>query len=843
MKAARDLHICGIVQGVGFRPFVYRQATRWGLEGWVLNASDGVHAHLEGDAASLEGFMSELEKRAPAAARITVLEVKEGKLEGNSGQGGFAIRASDEQAAASTLVSPDIATCPECLRELFDPQDRRFHYPFINCTNCGPRFTIIDALPYDRPNTSMAPFAMCAACDKEYRDPLDRRFHAQPDACFDCGPSLQLWLSGARGSGGQHANDGPEAARNEANPPTEPASAAFGYASTDTQRAKSDALIEQTARLLAAGRIVAIKGLGGYHLACDATNEEAVALLRRRKRRSAKPFALMVRDLAGARALCQVTDQEAALLSGTVRPIVLLRRKPRHAASSPGAALAPSVAGNLHELGVMLPYTPVQHLLMAHMNGPLVMTSGNISEEPIIAQETEAHELLGGVADAFLDNDRTILSRYDDSVVRVIDEKTCMIRRARGYAPEPLPFPRMALGNTSTTEHRPLILSVGPEQKNTFCFVRNEEAFCSQHLGDLESASAFEAWRATLRLYQRLFDLNYQIVACDTHPEYLSTKWARARDEARIEVQHHHAHIASVLAEHRANATGDARLIERVIGVAFDGTGYGDDGTLWGGEVLIAGLEDFERFAHLRPVPLPGGKAAIEHPDRMAWSYLRTLGLTERRGAAELAAALGADRLLLLDQIIAGRINTPLSSSMGRLFDAVSALAGVCLEGSYEGQAAVELETALYDPATGLPTLDLAAREAAERYHFSLGEGQMPLIIDPTPVLSALLDDRAAHVPTALISLRFHEAVVFLIAEVCDQARVQTGLSTVALSGGVFMNRYLLSRSIPLLESEGFTVLANRQLPANDGCISYGQAAVAAARVARLAEEGIPLGT
>ncbi|MDR2586672.1 MAG: carbamoyltransferase HypF [Coriobacteriales bacterium] len=819
MKAARDLHIRGIVQGVGFRPFVYRQATRWGLDGWVLNAGDGVHAHIEGDPASLCGFMDELEKRAPAAARITALEVAEGQLEGSNGRG-FAIRSSDEQTAASTLVSPDIATCPECLHELFDPQDRRFHYPFINCTNCGPRFTIIDALPYDRPNTSMAPFAMCATCDAEYHDPLNRRFHAQPDACFDCGPALRLWQSGegqaAEGDGGDERGE----------------------------RGESDKLLERVAQLLGAGRIVALKGLGGYHLACDATNEEAVALLRKRKRRSAKPFALMVRSLAGARELCQVGDREAALLSGTVRPIVLLRRKPRPAGSSLCAPLAPSVAGDLHELGIMLPYTPVQHLLMTLVDGPLVMTSGNISEEPIIAQESEAHELLGGVADAFLDNDRAILSRYDDSVVRVIDEKVYLIRRARGYAPEPLPFPRSTPGGDDkrATEHRPSILAVGPEQKNTFCFVRGEEAFCSQHLGDLESASAFEAWRATLKLYQQLFGVDYAVVTCDTHPEYLSTKWARARDEARVEVQHHHAHIASVLEEHRTDATGEARLIERVIGVAFDGTGYGDDGTLWGGEVLIARLEDFERFAHLHPVALPGGKAAIEHPGRMAWSYLRAFGLTEHRGAVALAASLGADRLLLLDQIIAGRINTPLTSSMGRLFDAASALAGVCSESSYEGQAAVELEAALYDPATGLPTLDLAAREAAERYRFRVEDGQPSLIIDPSPVLGALLDDRAAQVPAALISLRFHEAVLSLIAELCDWARARSGLTTVALSGGVFMNRYLLSRSVPLLESEGFTVLVNRRLPANDGCISYGQAAIAAARVARLAEEGIPLG-
>jgi hydrogenase maturation protein HypF len=812
------------------------------------------------------------------------------------------------------LVSPDIATCPECLHELFDPRDRRFHYPFINCTDCGPRFTIINSTPYDRPLTTMKDFIMCKDCAAEYADPEDRRFHAQPDACFDCGPALRLWRSGQ-----------------------EPAEA--------EGRAKSDALIGQVASLLAQGHVVAIKGLGGYHLACDATNEEAVAKLRARKRRVAKPFALMVRDLAQARALCEVNTLEAALLSGTVRPIVLLERRAVGAvvanasavgvptAGSPAAgtpvagspmanaaAIAPSVAGHLHELGIMLPSTPVQHLLMAAVDVPLVMTSGNISEEPIIAKEAEAHELLAGVADAFLDNDREILSRYDDSVVRVIDGRVYMIRRARGYAPKPLRLSR-ALSNDgdASLAHQPTILAVGPEQKGTFCLTRGEEAFCSQHLGDLENASSFGAWLATLTLYKRLFSLDHQVIACDMHPEYLSTKWARAQDEARIEVQHHHAHIASVLAEHHARrassaagnslpdgangdgatrhasdaangdstarqgsetfAGGDTEPIDKVIGIAFDGSGYGDDGTIWGGEVLIAGLEDFERFAHLRAVPLPGGRAAIDHPDRMAWSYVRASGLTEHRGLAPFASNLGEDRILLLDQIIAARINTPETSSMGRLFDAVSALAGVCAESSYEGQAAVELEAALHDPTTGAPVVDDKRTESATRYRFAItaannqdtgrsnaghphaddphanhphaddsriGHPHMDVphaghLVDPAPVLAALLDDRAALVPAALIALRFHEAVIQLICDLCNLARAQRGLSAVALSGGVFMNRYLLARVVPLLKNEGFTVLLNRELPANDGCISYGQAAVAAARLARTADEGILL--
>jgi hydrogenase maturation protein HypF len=924
MNVTRDLHISGIVQGVGFRPFVYRQAARWGLAGWVLNATDGVHIHLEGDERSVDGFIDELPKRAPAASQISSLEVAEGVREQLDD---FLIRASVGQENASTLVSPDIATCPACLRELFDRTDRRFHYPFINCTNCGPRFTIIDALPYDRPSTSMSGFAMCPTCEAEYGDPLDRRFHAQPDACFDCGPSLSLWEDetrdgGAAGIGGGAGSDanktgdgagtGGAIGAGRGTVPCPTGTVPCPTAVRATNRALSDALIERVARLLIEGRIVALKGLGGYHLACDATNEQAVATLRARKRRPAKPFALMVGSVADARALCQVNPLEAALLDGTVRPIVLLERlavkRARVSCGTGEVGVAPSVAGDLHELGIMLPATPVQHLLMAAVKRPLVMTSGNISEEPIIAGQDEAHTLLGGVADAFLDNDREILSRYDDSVVRVIDGRVYLLRRARGYAPRPVRFPGKGGAENRTPSAAdeqgcPVILAVGPEQKNTFCFARGEEAFVSQHLGDLENVSSFAAWLATLDLYERLFGLERQLLACDKHPEYLSTKWARSHDEVkggmrkgvqseaqktrRVEVQHHHAHIASILAEQCAPSWGDGasgeERIDRVIGIAFDGTGLGDDGALWGGEVLIATLAGFERFAHLRRVPLPGGRAAIDHPNRMAWSYVRSLGLAKHPGAARLAADIGEDRLLLLDQIIKGRVNAPLTSSMGRLFDAISALAGVCIEGSYEGQAAIELEAALYDPATGAPVQDPEPHRGAERYRFGIasepgtpgtqagtqgdgshvspvlplaspatqGDGShvspvlplaspaSPLLLDPAPVIAAVLDDLVAAVPPPHISLRFHEAVVRLIADACGVARAATGLSAVALGGGVFMNRYLLTRVIPLLEGEGFTVLLNRELPANDGCISYGQAAVAAARWAHGPDEGI----
>lgn len=844
---AYDLHISGIVQGVGFRPFVYRQAVGLKLTGWVLNASDGVHVHVEGKKAALEAFAQELSACAPPAALITSVDVVEVPAEGFRD---FVIRQSQEQQQASTLISPDIATCPLCLEELFDKKDRRYRYPFINCTNCGPRFTIISALPYDRPNTSMDAFAMCKACSREYHQPLDRRFHAQPDACFACGPALRLWR---RDESSMQATD----------------------------RKSSDRIMQEVAALICEGRIVAIKGLGGYHLACDATNEAAVQTLRLRKRRSAKPFALMVEGLKQAGALCKVSPLEALLLTGSVRPIVLLRRLPLEGPAGAGGAggavggggaggaepktpatpstpCAPSVAGGLPELGIMLPYTPVQHLLMDAVRRPLVMTSGNISEEPIISDEAQAHELLGSVADAFLDNDRQILSRYDDSVVRVVDERLYMIRRARGYAPKPLPF--VAFTPKPSCDDKPelTILATGPEQKSCLCFTRGDQAFVSQHLGDLENAAAFGAWLATLGLYERLFDLDYQVIACDRHPEYLSSKWARAQKESLVEVQHHHAHIAAVLAEQKAlgpsSDAGDIRLIDKVIGLAFDGTGYGDDATIWGGEVLIAGLAGYTRFAHLVPVALPGSRAAIDHPDRMAFSYIKQLGLEGHAGAAKLLTGIGPDRLLLLEQVIEKRINSPMTSSMGRLFDAVSALVGVCSEGSYEGQAAVELEAALYCAQTGAPVVDPSKAVSRERYRFVVREaegedggaggdtadgGGGGVVFDPALVFAAILDDLACGVSPALISLRFHDAVVELVAELCQTARRRTQISTVALSGGVFMNRYLLSQVVPLLESEGFTVLMNRELPANDGCIAYGQAAVAAAQLAELANAGI----
>jgi hydrogenase maturation protein HypF len=629
--------------------------------------------------------------------------------------------------------------------------------------------------------------------------------------------------------------------------------------------------------LLKEGKILAIKALGGYHLACDATNEEAVRRLRKRKRRPIQPFALMVSSLDGVRSICEVNEQEEALLLSPARPIVLLQA---HEESK--TLIAPSVAGILPELGVMLPSTPVQHLLLEAVGVPLVMTSGNLSSEPIIALENEAHSLLAEVADAFLDNNRPIRSRYDDSVVRVIDGRTHMIRRARGYAPLPLALPEgdgtilshsavaspvLPMGDgvpegdgtilsheqvsekalvelpeklpKQVSEDTPvaltspeIVLATGAEQKSTFCFVRGSEAFVSQHLGDLESANSFSNYMNTKDLYQTLFALAPQSLVCDKHPEYLASKWARSCGLPVSEVQHHHAHIAAVLAE---NATTQPRALDKpVIGIAFDGTGYGSDGALWGGEVLLATLAKYERFAHLAYMPLPGGAAAIKHPNRMAYALLKSCKILDHSAAKPLLDALGTEQCALLDQMIEGKLNTPQTSSMGRLFDAVSALLGICTEETYDGQPAIELE-AVAQAEKKNELARAAAQERDPRYYFDVTQAKpsqpltIPLTIDPKPVVQAILADLTIDTPTPTIARRFHDAICALMVDLAEFARKISGLSTVALSGGVFMNRYLIEHTVPLLEQAGFEVLLHKELPANDGCISYGQAMVARA--------------
>lgn len=809
------IHVTGIVQGVGMRPFVYREAMAHGICGWVLNAGDGVHVEAHASGAAVDGFVAALSEHAPAAARVERVDVADLEPDtwDDANEQDFRIVASQDKTAHTTLISPDIATCDDCLHELFDPADRRHHYPFINCTNCGPRFTIIRSLPYDRAATSMDRFPMCPECAAEYAGPLDRRFHAQPDACFDCGPHI-TWREAAGGMVLESS---------EATP-------AVG----DT-RESSDAIIERCVELLEAGGIVAIKGLGGFHLACDAANEQAVVELRRHKRRSNKPLAVMVRDLTDAERLCRVNDAERDLLAGSIRPIVLLRRRGVGMGDSFDAlALAPSVAHDLPELGVMLPYTPLQHLLLAaaetHGMHALVMTSGNLSEEPIETDDDLAweHLVAAGIADALLGNDRTILSRYDDSVVRVVDGVVMPVRRARGYAPQPLPLPALASA-------APCVLACGPQQKATIALTREDAngtsaCFVSQHIGDVENGATFDAWNAARTRLEDLFDLAPAALACDLHPSYLSSQWAREQARERnlplIEVQHHHAHIASVMAE--AIATGQLAPNARVLGIAFDGTGAGTDGTIWGGEFLVAGLADFERTAHLRTWALPGGAASVRDARRNAFALLSELDLLEHPGAAGLLGGLDEQTRSITTTMIKRNINSPRTSSMGRLFDAAAAILDICGTATYEGEPAIELEAAAWyalgsrtvrpiDYQSGIPT--------------SVDDST---ILDSQPLIEALLEGIEAGASPDRLALGFHIVIARASARIASGICAREGIDIVALSGGVFMNRLLLRLLTRELKDAGLAVLVPHTVPVNDGCIAYGQAAVARARLTQV---------
>lgn len=887
------IHVTGIVQGVGMRPFVYREAMAHGICGWVLNAGDGVHIEAHASVEALDGFVAALSEHAPAAARVEHVELMDlapDDWDAASKQG-FRIVASQDQTAHTTLVSPDIATCDDCLRELFDPADRRFHYPFINCTNCGPRFTIIRSLPYDRAATSMNRFPMCPTCAAEYADPLDRRFHAQPDACFDCGPHI-TW---------READHGVVPTAVDATP------------AVGSTREASDAIIVRCVELLANGCIVAIKGLGGFHLACDASNEQAVAELRRRKRRSNKPLAVMVRSLADAECLCHVDGVERNLLAGSVRPIVLLRRRAtgNDTHGSPNALeLAPSVARDLPELGVMLPYTPLQHLLLAAAEArgthALVMTSGNLSEEPIETDDGLAWERLvaAGIADALLGNDRAILSRYDDSVVRVVDGAIMSVRRARGYAPRPLPLP--ALDGTA-----PCVLACGPQQKATIALTREDAdghvaCFVSQHIGDVENGATFDAWSAARARLENLFDLSPAALACDMHPSYLSSQWAceqaREHNLPLIEVQHHHAHIASVMAE--AIAGRQLAPDARVLGIAFDGTGTGTDGTIWGGEFLVAGLADFERAAHLRAWALPGGAASVRDARRNAFALLSELGLLEHPGAAGLLGTLNEQTRRITATMIERNINSPRTSSMGRLFDAAAAALGICGQATYEGEPAIELEAAAWcaldgeisrfagnqtgvsasvstsldslfryvlttNPLFGIFASDLAKKGSPDtlfaasvpdtgpksthlessqttfttQSHSKEYESELtvqttsnnPLVLDQKPLFKALLGGIEAGISVNRLALDFHIAIARSSARIAREICAREGIDAVALSGGVFMNRLLLQLLTRKLKDAGLTVLIPQTVPVNDGCIAYGQAAIARVRLAQTA--------
>ena len=748
----------GIVQGVGFRPFVHALAGRLGLAGLVGNDAGGVFVEVEGSAETVERFLEALAAEAPPLAvieRVTATPLAP------TGTAGFAIAPSRADGERQALVSPDTATCADCLAELDDPADRRHRYPFINCTNCGPRFTIVRDVPYDRPATTMASFAMCPDCAREYHDPADRRFHAQPVCCPACGPSLALVDREGRPAGGEPLAGG-------------------------------------AARLLA-GAVVAVKGLGGYQLAADAASEPAVAALRARKHREDKPFAVMVADLAGARALCAVDPAEEAMLASPRRPIVLLARRP----SEGRAAVAASVAPQNRSLGVMLPYTPLHHLLLAAVGRPIVLTSGNVSDEPITYLDAEALERLGGIADWFLVHDRPIHVRADDSVVRRFRGRELPLRRSRGFAPQPLglpwPFPRH-------------VLACGAELKHTFCLARDGRAFISHHIGDLENYETFRSFTEGVEHFRRLFAVEPEVVAHDLHPEYLSTKYAVELDGVELEgVQHHHAHVAACLADNGEPGP--------VIGVAFDGLGFGADGTIWGGELLVADLEGFRRAGHLEVVPMPGGAAAIREPWRMAAAWLdAALGGQVPERLAVVGRNL--DRWERVVALARSGTASPATSSAGRLFDAVAATLGVRDAVNYEGQAAVELEQ-LADPA------EPGAYPA--RVAGAGGDGA-PLRLAGTDLVRSVVEELEAGVAAPLVAARFHNGLAGLTVAACRSLRDATGLETAALSGGVFQNLLLLERTVAGLERAGFRVLVHSRVPPNDGGISLGQAVVAGAR-------------
>jgi hydrogenase maturation protein HypF len=787
-RVRKAVRVEGIVQGVGFRPFVYGLATGLSLGGLVGNDPDGVFAEVEGTKTAVGQFLDRLAREAPPLARVDRVRTWGLPLAGSARFTIVTSRPRDAGAGHRALVSPDTAPCADCLRELAGPADRRAGYPFINCTNCGPRYTIVRDVPYDRARTTMAPFTMCAACAAEYRDPASRRFHAEPTCCAACGPSLALTgpdgapLAGGTGGAAGAMGMGEASGVREA--------AGVGEA-PGMDRVAGTAVVAEAAARLREGQILAIKGLGGYHLAVDATSEKAAAALRERKHREDKPFAVMVADVAAARALCEVDETAERLLNSARRPIVLLPRRLAQE-GGPGRRVAEAVAPGNRQLGVMLPYTPLHHLLLRAVGGPIVLTSGNVSDEPIAYRDGDAYARLGPLADAFLTHDRAIHIRTDDSVTRGFIKNEIVLRRSRGYVPEPV--------RVQARFRRP-VLAVGAELKNTFCLATGDQVIISQHIGDLENAETLRSFTEGIEHLGRLFGIEPAVVAHDLHPEYLSTKYALdLADVDLVGVQHHHAHIASCLADN-----GEAGP---VIGVAFDGTGYGPDGTIWGGEFLVAQPARYERVGHLTPVPLPGGAAAIRQPWRMAAAYLgRAEGLdVARRHESQWAAVLSLART---------GVNTPLTSSAGRLFDAVSALLGVRDTINYEGQAAVELEQ-LADPFE------------RDSYRAGLSPGE-PFQVAGADLVRAAAGDLARGVAPPVIAARFHHGVARLIEEACVIVRDRRGLDTVALSGGVFQNLLLATETVARLEARGFRVLTHAQVPCNDGGISLGQAVVAAA--------------
>jgi hydrogenase maturation protein HypF len=760
---ALRIAVKGIVQGVGFRPTVYRLAHEHHVSGWIRNTSWGVEIQAEGRDGELDAFCQALSDQAPPLAQVESVDSAPAVAEGHTQ---FLILQSKAQQGAYQLVSPDVATCPDCLRELLDPSDRRYRYPFTNCTNCGPRFTIIGDVPYDRPRTTMAPFAMCPACQGEYDDPLDRRFHAQPNACPVCGPQLML------------------------------------LAPNGERIADRDEALVTAAQHLMRGEIVALKGLGGMQLACDATDPRAIARLRERKRRPSKPLAIMCRDLDSARAEVDLRPEEVELLTSMAAPIVLAER-------ARTSSVADNLAPDTRLLGIMLPYTPLHHLLLREVSVPLVMTSGNLSEEPLARDNDEALERLGGIADWFLLHDRGIQSRCDDSVWFVSAHGVAQpVRRARGYAPTPI---KLALDTTPT-------LGCGAELKNTICLTREEYAFLSQHIGDMENLETQRYFHEVIELFQSLFHVSPEVVACDMHPDYAASRYARELEGVtRVEVQHHHAHLASCLAD--AGVDGPA------LGVILDGTGYGLDEHIWGGEFLLGDRHGFVRVAHLEYLPIPGGDAAVRNPYRLGWAYVDHL--LPDAAPEESGGASQSERALLRQMVVEG-VNTPWTSSAGRLFDAVSALLGIRERVTYEAQAAVALEMlAEDDPEELVYPYGLAEAGHPETWGRSPAYGGTAWEIKLAPLLEALLSEHGAGVPVGLVSHRFHRSLANMAAEVATLVAQETGVRAVALSGGCFQNRLLLRLTRDALEERGLAVFVHRQVPCNDGGISLGQVVVA----------------
>ncbi|MFH1853265.1 MAG: carbamoyltransferase HypF [Candidatus Neomarinimicrobiota bacterium] len=744
MTLRKRIRVNGIVQGVGFRPFIFNLAHRHRLGGFVTNASTGVIIEVQGPESAITEFLTAISRDAPPLALITEISASDLSL---SGAGEFVITASDNQAPVATMISPDIAVCDDCRRELFDPADRRYRYPFINCTNCGPRYTIIEALPYDRPLTSMRDFKMCPACQAEYDDPANRRFHAQPNACPVCGPRLKLL-------------------------------------NIDKQVIAAADPIKETVRLLKAGKILAIKSLGGFHLAVDATDAVAVTELRRRKQREEKPLAVMVKDLTAARQICELTAAEEDLLVSPRAPIVLARKR----ADLP---LADEVAPGNDRLGVMLPYTPLHHLLLAEYFDALVMTSANLSEEPICIANSEAFERLRNITDFVLVHDRDIYLRGDDSVFIHLAGKNRPLRRSRGYAPAPVLVKSVGAP----------LLAVGGELKNTVCLLQDDRAFMSQHIGDLENLEAYNFFRKTIDHLQKIFDTQPELIVHDLHPRYLSTQWAKEQPVPLLGVQHHHAHLAAVLAEHR--------LDEPVIGIIMDGTGYGSDGTIWGGEILIGDFSGFERFAAFEPLPLPGGDAAIKAPWRTAVAYLQD---TFGDDLPDLPFLQEVEHQPI-SEMVAKNINCFPTSSCGRLFDAVAAMAGGRPTIRYEGQAAIEL-------------MQAAAAISGSPFDFSFARNGALTQMEVKPLIRSVVEALRTGAGFAEIARRFHRTLIEIFSAIVEKARNDSGIDKVVISGGVFQNQLLFENLIPRLEKGKFEVFAHEQVPTNDGGIALGQALI-----------------